>query len=177
MIQAPGLRNATRLEYALHEAVHLFAHPVIPPKGSCPRICVGTFQRTYGVGFGEGGTQAITEAIMDAQTISRYYRDRPYEVFTAPVRELIKIFSVDLFARAYFWGAVNDFTEAMESRWGNAWRNVANLTSVRDTKGALAWITRLELTRKLQEQGAEIRRRGLKGKGDFPTLPRSKRYA
>ena len=70
MIQAPGLRNATRLEYALHEGVHLFAHPVVPAAGSCPRVCVGTFQRTYGAGFGEGGTQAITEAVMGQQKIA-----------------------------------------------------------------------------------------------------------
>jgi hypothetical protein len=73
MIPAPGLRGETRLEFALHEAVHLFAHPVIPHAGSCPRICVGTFQRTYGPGFGEGATQVITEDIMAAQRISRYY--------------------------------------------------------------------------------------------------------
>ena len=29
---------------------------------------------------------------MNAQGISRYYRDHPYDVFTAPVREVIRIF-------------------------------------------------------------------------------------
>ena len=36
MIEAPGLRNRTRLEYALHEGVHLFADPVVPATGSRP---------------------------------------------------------------------------------------------------------------------------------------------
>ena len=125
--------GATRLEYALHEAVHLFVHPIIPPK-DCPRICVGTFQRTYGGGFGEGTTQAITEAIMDGQEISRYYRDQPYKVFTRPVRDLIKIFSVNLFARAYFWGATKEFTDAMESRWGKAWMQIIGLANIKKPK-------------------------------------------
>jgi hypothetical protein len=138
MIPAPGLRGETRLEFALHEAVHLFAHPVIPPKGSYPRICVGTFQRTYGPGFGEGATQVITEDIMAEQGISKYYRERPYDAFTPPVRELMKIFSVGALARAYFWGATQELTAALESRWGKAWRNVANFTSAKETKKAYA---------------------------------------
>ncbi len=91
MVPAPGLRQETRLEYALHEAVHLFADPHAPTQASCPDPCIGSFQGQYGFGFGEGVTQAITEDIMDAQGISRYYRDRPYDAFTAPVREVIKI--------------------------------------------------------------------------------------
>jgi len=188
LLAPPGRRNDTRLEFALHEAVHLFAHPFMSlvdertfrssyGRGCTTETDVGTFQRKYCLGFGEGATQVITEQIMKAQGITKYKEDRPYKEFTPPVLELIRIFSIDRFARAYFWGAVNEFTQAMESRWGNAWRNVANFTSARDTKKALAWITRLELTRKLQEQGAEIRRRKLKGKGDFPTLSRSKKYA
>jgi hypothetical protein len=170
MIQAPGLRNATRLEYALHEAVHLFAHPVIPPRGSCPRICLGTFQRTYGVGFGEGGTQAITEQIMSAQGISQYYRDRPYEVFTPPVRELIKIFSVDLFARAYFWGETRQFTQAMEGRWGQGWMQVAGYTSGKNPKKALEEIKKLETAHhdRLWKRGPA---------GDFPTPSRTTKFA
>jgi hypothetical protein len=170
VIQAPGLRNATRLEYALHECVHLLAHPVVPAQGSCPRICVGTFQRTYGTGFGEGGTQAITEAIMGAQGISVYYRDRPYEVFTPPVRELIKIFTVDLFARAYFWGAVAAFTQAMEARWGRGWMQVAGYTTTRQPKKALEEIKKLE--------AAHHQRRWQRGPaGDFPTPARTRRMA
>jgi hypothetical protein len=170
MIQAPGLRNATRLEYALHEAVHLFADPVIPAKGKCPRICLGTFQRTYGVGFGEGGTQAITEGIMAAQGISRYYRDRPYEVFTPPVRELVNIFSVNLFARAYFWGDTRRFTDAMEARWGKDWMQVAGYTAARNPKKALEEIRKLETAHhnRLWKSGPA---------GDYPVLTSSTRSA
>jgi outer membrane protein OmpA-like peptidoglycan-associated protein len=170
MIPAPGLRGETRLEFALHEAIHLFAHPVIPQKGSCPRICVGTFQKTYGTGFGEGATQVITEDIMAAQGISRYYRERPYDAFTPPVREITKIFSLGTLARAYFWGATKEFSEAMESRWGNAWRNVANFTSAREPKKALDEINRLEAAyhQKLWKRGP---------KGDFPTPSRTANFA
>ena len=63
-----------------------------PAPGSCPRVCVGTFQRTYGTGFGEGGTQAITEAIMGEQGIARYYRDAAVREFTQPMRKLIESF-------------------------------------------------------------------------------------
>jgi hypothetical protein len=104
MIEAPGLRFRTRLEFALHEAVHLIGHPVIG------RVNAGTFQTHYGTGLGEGATQVITEAIMDAQGITRYYRERPYEAFAPPVRELIRIFSLDAVARAYFWGDTGQFT-------------------------------------------------------------------
>lgn len=168
-IEAPGLRDATRLQYALHEAVHVLAHPVVPPK-NCPRICVGTFQGAYGTGFGEGATQVITESIMDDQNISRYYRDQPYEAFTAPVREIIKIFSLAIFARAYFWGEIDEFTKIMEARWGNAWRNVANFTSAKETKRALAEIKRLE-----DAHQQRLWKRG--PKGDFPSPSRFSRIA
>ena len=165
MIQAPGVRNATRLEYALHEGVHLVADPVVPAAGACPRVCVGTFQRRYGTGFGEGATQAITEAIMDAQNITPYYRDRPYEVFTRPMRKILQIFSLELFARAYFLGVTPDFTAAMVARWGQDWMSVAGLTTTRDAKKAVAEIDRLEAAHfnRLQRRGP---------KGDFPTLTR-----
>jgi hypothetical protein len=177
MIPAPGRRSDTRLEFALHEAVHLFAHPfmaLVDDKtfhrsygNSCTTEAdVGTFQRKYCFGFGEGATQVITEQIMQAQGISKS-NEKPYEQFTPPVLELIKIFSLDRFAHAYFWGAVDEFTQAMEFRWGNEWRNVANFTSAGKTKLALEWINKLEL--------AYIKRRG--PKGDFPTPSAYARYA
>ena len=36
MIEPPGLRFHTRLEYALHECVHLFAHPHAPTQQALP---------------------------------------------------------------------------------------------------------------------------------------------
>lgn len=170
VIQAPGLRDATRLEYALHECVHLLAHPVVPGPGSCARICVGSFQRTYGTGFGEGGTQAITEGIMGAQGITLYYRDRPYEVFTPPVRELIKTFTVDLFARAYFWGEIAPFTRAMEARWGRGWMQVAGYTAAKQPKKALDEIKKLEAA-----HHQRIWRRS--PPGDYPAPSRTTRMA
>ena len=45
VVTAPGLRAETRLEYAIHECVHLFAHPHAPTRQQCPQPCIGTFQR------------------------------------------------------------------------------------------------------------------------------------
>jgi|SoiMethySBSTD1v2_1073268.scaffolds.fasta_scaffold72078_2 hypothetical protein len=164
MIELPGLRDATRLEYALHEGVHLYADPVVPTT-SCPRVCVGTFQRTYGTGFGEGATQAIAEAIMDAQGIARYYRDRPYEIFTRPMRKVIEKFSTDVFARAYFFGATAAFTTAMTARWGKDWMQVVGYTNAKQPDKAIAEIDKLEKSfgKRLLQGGP---------KGDFPTPPR-----
>jgi hypothetical protein len=178
MLPPPGRRGDTRLEFALHEAVHVLAHPFMRLvddrtfQSRYGRSCtaetdVGSFQRKYCFGLGEGATQVITEQIMEAQGISKYSGDRPYKEFTPPALALIRIFSLERFARAYFWGAVKEFTEAMESRWGNAWRNLANFTTARATQKALDYINELEL--------AYIKRRG--PKGDFPTLSPSKRYA
>jgi outer membrane protein OmpA-like peptidoglycan-associated protein len=171
MVPAPGLRQETRLEYALHEVVHLFADPHAPT--TCPAPCIGTFQRRYGTGFGEGVTQAITEDIMDAQGISRYYRDQVYEEFTAPMREVIRIFGKDLVGRAYFFGDLDPFTTAMDARWGPRWQQVAGLTTTRDPKGALAEIKRLE-----DAYAARLRQMIQQGpKGDFPTPSRTRMYA
>ena len=134
--RGPSFR--ARLELALHEAVHLFGHPFIA------RVDEGTFQAAYGTGFGEGATQVITEEIMAAQGISPYAHERPYDEFTPPVRQLISTFSMDTFARAYFWGEIRQLTEAMESRWGPAWRNVAHFTSSKNTRMALDEIKTLE---------------------------------
>jgi hypothetical protein len=178
MIPAPGRQIDNRLEFALHEAVHLFAHPFLAlvdektfqknyGRSCTPEPSVGTFQRKYCFGLGEGATQAITEQIMEAQGISKYYHDRPYDDFTPPVFELIRIFSLDKFARAYFWGAINEFTQAMEFRWGTSWRNVANFTAAGKTKLALDEINKLEI--------AYIKRRG--PKGDFPSPSSYRSYA
>ena len=169
-VPAPGLRFETRLQYALHEAVHLFADPHAPAAGSCAAVCLGTFQRTYGTGFGEGATQVITEDIMDAQGISRYYRDKPYAEYTPPVRDLIRIFSLDTVARAYFWGEVAALTAAMEWRWGPAWRTVRDLTTAKETTKAQNQIKKLEAdhVKRLQQRGP---------KGDFPSPPRFRNYA
>ena len=80
--------------------------------------CIGTFQHEFGTGFGEGLTQVITEDIMDAQGISRYHRDRPYEDFVAVMREVVKVFGLDAMARAYFFGDVKSLRTSMEARWG-----------------------------------------------------------
>jgi hypothetical protein len=156
----------TRLEWALHEAVHLFAHPYIA------QVEQGTFQAKYGKGFGEGATQVITEDIMAAQGISKHFGKRPYDEFTPPIRKLIKIFSPDKnrFARAYFRGEIREFTEAMESRWGAGWKNVARFTSEREKQKALDEIDKLETA---------YRRRPWRRRpaGDFPIPPPSMIFA
>ena len=167
LLEVPRIHGYTRLEFALHEAIHLFAHPFMTPiddatfqmrygRGCTSETDIGSFQKKYCFGIGEGATQAITEQIMECQGISKFYAERPYDDFTPPVYEMIRIFGVDRFARAYFWGEVREFTNAMEFRWGNAWRNVANYTSTRNKDLALREIKNLELA---------FRQRT----GDFPT--------
>ena len=142
LLPPPGRRSDTRLEFALHEAVHLFAHPfthVIDDKtfrSTFRRSCgaddtVGTFQRVFCTGLGEGLTQLITEHILEAQGISKMTAERPYDEYTPLATQLIKIFSLDSCARAYFLGEVNELIRRMEFRWGPAWQNVANLSTSR----------------------------------------------
>jgi hypothetical protein len=176
MIPAPGRRIDTRLEFALHEAVHVFAHPFLAlvDKNTFQRHYgiarfpledVGTFQRKYGAGFGEGATQVIAEQIMEAQGITKY-RENPYAEYTPVVRKLISVFTLDKFARAYFWGQVNEFTEAMDFHWGkDAWVKVAYLTDTKKTTEALAEINRLENA--FKKRFEDILRSS--PKGDFPT--------
>ena len=179
MVPAPGLKLETRLEYALHEAVHLFAAPHAPTAATCPAPCIGAFERRYGDGFGEGLTQVITEDIMDKQGISRYYRDRPYDIYTAPVREVVRVFGVGLVGNAYFFGAIAQLTAAMEARWGRGWQQVAGRTTMKDPKAALAEIKRLEDAyeerRRLQERIRQMIQQG--PRGDFPTPSRTHMFA
>ena len=118
MVEPPGLRDHTRLEYALHECVHLFAHPHAPTQQACPQPCIGSFQDEFGTGFGEGLTQVITEDIMDKQGISLNPHDRPYEDFAAVMRAVVPVFGLDAMARAYFFGDVPSLRASMEARWG-----------------------------------------------------------
>ncbi len=166
LLETPKIRGYSRLEFALHETVHLFAHPFMSVIDNatfertygkaCPsQTDVGSFQRMYCSGFGEGATQAITEQIMEAQEISKYYSERPYDDYTPPLFEVIMVFGIDRFARAYFWGEINEFARAMEFRWGREWRNVSNLTNARQKDQAVREIKRLE---------DALRRRT----GDFP---------
>ena len=152
VVPAPGLRQETRLEYALHECVHLFAHPHAPTEQTCPHPCIGTFQGTFGAGFGEGLTQVITEDIMAKQTISLVKGDRPYKNFTMVVREVIKAFGLDAMARAYFFGEVQSLRTSMEARWGPNWRAVADMTSAGHTKWALKRIQELEAAHRKREE-------------------------
>jgi hypothetical protein len=177
MIPAPGRQIDTRLEFALHEAVHLFAHPflaIVDRKTFQNRYGlalfniedVGTFERKYGFGLGEGATQVIAEQIMEAQGITNY-RENPYAEYTPVVRKLISIFSLDTFARAYFWGQINEFTQAMDFHWGkDTWATkVAYLTNLKKTKEAVAEIDSLEQAYKKRFE--DMIRSG--PKGDFPT--------
>jgi hypothetical protein len=171
MIEPRGLRDHTRLEYALHECVHLFAHPHAPTRQQCPQPCTGTFQHAFGTGFGEGLTQIITEDIMDAQGISLYYRDRPYEDFAAVMREVVKVFGRDAMARAYFFGEVQSLRTSMDARWGTNWHAIAGHTTARNKKRALAEIPQLEAAYKKRIEDL-IRN---SPKGDFPA-PSRERY-
>jgi len=173
VVPAPGLRAETRLEYAIHECVHLFAHPHAPTKQQCPQPCIGTFQQAFGFGFGEGLTQVITEDIMDAQGISLYYRDRPYQDFTAVMREVLKVFGRDALARAYFFGQVQALRTSMEARWGMNWHAVAGATTVGDTARALRQIPQLEAA--YRQRIDDLIRQS--PRGDFPTPSRERHLA
>lgn len=180
MLPPPGRRSDTRLEFALHEAVHLLAHPFMgivdertflnnygPP---CSRdTSIGTFQRKFCWGPGEGLTQLITEQIMEKQNISKTKSERPYKDMVPPVRELMRIYSFDALARAYFWGEVRQLTTAIEFRWGNGWRIVAHHTSRGETQKALDEIKKLE--------EAFERVKSSWPKGDFPDPSRYRNLA
>lgn len=160
MTEPPKQRNATYLELALHELIHLFGHVRLPRP--CKRVVTGTFQASFGRGVGEGVTQHFTERLMHHQKIALYSRERIYENFTKPVRELIQVFGEEAFAAAYFDGEVAELVKAMNRRWGSDWHNVAALISREKPKQASAEIKRLE--------AAHIDRLLRKGvKGDFPT--------
>ncbi len=173
VIAAPGLRAETRLEYAIHECVHLFAHPHAPTRPQCPQPCIGTFQQAFGRGFGEGLTQVITEDIMDAQGISLYYRDRPYEDYAAIMREVVRVFGRDAMARAYFFGEVQSLRTSMDARWGTNWHAIAGHTTAERKKRALAEIAQLEAAYKKRIEDL-IRH---SPRGDFPTPSRERSLA
>jgi hypothetical protein len=173
VVPAPGLREETRLEYAIHECVHLFAHPHAPTSQQCPQPCVGTFQREFETGFGEGLTQVITEDIMNTQGISLYYRDRPYEDFAAVMREVVKVFGRDAMARAYFFGEVQSLRRSMESRWGMNWHAVKGATNAGLKDRALRQIEQLEAT--YRKRIDDLIRQS--PRGGFPTPSRERSMA
>jgi hypothetical protein len=184
MVETPGLRDHTRLEYALHECVHLFAHPHAPTRLSCPQPCIGSFQDEFGTGFGEGLTQVITEDIMDKQSISLNPHDRPYEDFAAVMRAVIPVFGLDAMARAYFFGDVASLRTSMEARWGaNNLRAVTLHTSAGDKKRVLAQIPILEAAYQKRMEAEDALRKRLEDlirnspRGDFPTPSRARSLA
>jgi hypothetical protein len=180
VVQAPGLRERTRLEYAIHECVHLFAHPHAPTHRECPHPCIGTFQDMFGKGFGEGLTQVITEDIMEAQTISRYDHDRPYKDFVKVMREVIKAFGRDAMARAYFFGEVQSLRASMDARWGTNWHAVAGATTVGHTERALKQIQELEAAHRKREEAYRKWMEDLlrnSPRGGFPTPIRERSMA
>jgi hypothetical protein len=183
MVPAPGLRSETRLEYALHECVHLFAHPHAPTQQACPQPCIGAFQDEFGTGFGEGLTQVITEDIMDKQSISLNPHDRPYEDFAAVMRAVIPVFGLDAMARAYFFGEVQSLRTSMEARWGTNWRAVAGHTTAGNKKRALAQIRQLEAAYKVRMEAEEAFKKRMEDlirkspKGDFPTPTKARSLA
>ena len=181
MVEAPGLRDHTRLEYALHECVHLFAHPHAPTQQSCPQPCIGSFQDEFGRGFGEGLTQVITEDIMDKQGISLNPHDRPYEAFAAVMRAVVTVFGIDAMARAYFFGDVASLRASMEARWGaNNLRALILHTDAGSQKRVLNWIPVLEATYQRRMEAEEAQRKRLKEliqtspRGDFPAPSRAR---
>jgi hypothetical protein len=168
MIELPGQNNATRLEFALHEVVHLFARADVP-RVNCASVIVGRFQRMFGTGIGEGVTQVFTEELMKQQGIA-LAKERPYEKFTPAAREFIRIFGRDEVAAAYFDDEAVSLMKRVLRRWGSGWIQVANLVSA----GASA-----DAIREMQKLEAAYIKRMLRGgpKGDFPTPSPFRDYA
>ena len=54
LLEIPGVRGYTRFEYALHEAIHLFAHPIMTI------VDDRTFETNYGRPFRRGETDVGT---------------------------------------------------------------------------------------------------------------------
>ena len=184
MIEPPGLRDHTRLEYALHECVHLFAHPHAPTRQTCPHPCIGAFQAEFGRGFGEGLTQVITEDIMASQGISRNPHDRPYEHFAAVMRAVVPVFGIDAMARAYFFGEVASLRASIEARWGaNNLRAIFLHTDAGSSKRVVDWIPILEAAYQRRMQAEEAQRKRLEEiirtspRGDFPTPVKARTLA
>ena len=174
MLPPPGRRSDTRLEFALHEAVHLFAHPfmnIVDEKTfqtnygrSCIKdTSVGTFQRKFCSGIGEGVTQLFTEHIMEDEDISETKSERPYKEFVPIARELIRIFSPESIARAYFLGEVKALADRMRFRWGEAWVSIPTLATP-NPQLALSEIKKLELA-------------FFKNTRDLPDVSQLKKYA
>ncbi len=181
MLPAPGRRSDTRLEFALHEAVHLLAHPFTSLvdentfQKNYGRPClrntsVGTFQRKFCRGFGEGMTQLITEQIMSRQGISQTKDQRPYKEFIPLVIKLMEIFSPEAFARAYFLGDVNALVQPMKFRWGTAWETIPAIAAHQPDM-ALAEV------KKLEDAFEERIKKSMGPKGDFPSPSQLKKYA
>jgi hypothetical protein len=160
MIELPGRNDATRLEFALHELVHLFARADVP-RVNCAAVIVGRFQRMFGTGIGEGVTQVFTEELMKQQGIT-LAKERPYEKFTPAAREFIRIFGPGEVAAAYFGDEAVSLFRRVLRRWGSAWVQVARLASAGDSADAI---------REMQKLEAAYIKRLLRGgpKGDFPT--------
>ena len=181
MVEPPGLRFHTRLEYALHECVHLFAHPHAPTQQACPRPCIGAFQAEFGTGFGEGLTQVITEDIMDKQSISLNPHDRPYEDFAAVMRTVVRAVGIDAMARAYFFGEVASLRASMEARWGaNNLRALILHTDAGRKERVIEWIPILEAAYQRRIEAEKAQRKRLEDlirtspRGDFPTPTRAR---
>ena len=181
MLPAPGRRSDTRLEFALHEAIHLLAHPFTTIvdedtfQRSYGRPCVrntsvGTFQRKFCRGLGEGMTQFITEQIMSRQGISETKDQRPYKEFIPIVLELMRIFSPEAFVLAYFLGEVNAIVQRMEFRWGKAWETIPAIAA---NQPAMA----LAEVRKLEDAFKDRIQKSMGPKGDFPGPSQLKKYA
>lgn len=180
MVPPPGRRSDTRLEFALHEAVHLLAHPFTSLvdentfQKNYGRPClrdtsVGTFQRKFCRGFGEGMTQLITQQIMSQQGISETKDQRPYKEFIPLVLELIRIFSPEAFARAYFLGEVNALVQRMEFRWGKAWETIPAIAAHQPD------IVLAEI-KKLEDAFEDRIKKSMGPKGDFPNRSHWKKY-
>lgn len=125
---------------ALHEAVHLFAHP--PGKSNQLRSTA----YALGTGLLEGLTQVITEDIQAAQGIQPLPdRWQAYKEYTPVARRFIQIFKPALIGDAYFGGKVSRLLQVISRRWTfDGFQRVRRLTDQKKTQEACRLIDSLE---------------------------------
>lgn len=119
-----NIQLQTHLGRAIHEAIHMFSHPVIGESTQ--------FHKHYGFGITEGFTQYITEEILKEQKLI-IVPPSPYKHELAAVKSLIGVVNVKALAEDYFLGKklVYDHLHKI-NKYSQFWRLCRNADEQRD---------------------------------------------
>jgi hypothetical protein len=147
--------RATYLGAALHEAVHLVSHPA--GRGSKPH---STAFSILGEGLLEGLVECVTREILSAQGIALAKPDKLGHQKRVPVaRELIRKFSVPLFARLLFAGDFQQFLTLMNHVYSPpGWVEIKQLTTTDKPDSAIQRMNELSAVEE-RRRNEELRRR------------------